>query len=95
MDQIEVWQAGLYDLLARMSGVFANRVGLARLGLYARELLGPAECKNGWQLAEEAGEATPCAMQQFLFRGNWFADELSRDMRRYIIGGLATRWGSW
>lgn len=88
MDEIDEWQGRLDELVARMSGVFASRVGLARLGLYVRGLLGPAERKNGWQLAEEAGEATPYAMQQFLFRGGWSADELSQEMRRYVVEAL-------
>lgn len=93
MDEIEEWQGRLDELVARMSGVFASRVGLARLGLYVRGLLGPAERKNGWQLAEEAGEATPYAMQQFLFRGGWSADALSREMRRYVVEGLGEAQG--
>ena len=30
-----------------------------RIGVYLRVLLSPVERKNGWQVAEEAGEATP------------------------------------
>ena len=34
-----------------------------RMGVYLRVLLSPVARKNGWQVAEEAGEATPYAMQ--------------------------------
>ena len=34
-----------------------------RMQTYLRVLVSPVECKNGWQVAEEAGEATPYAMQ--------------------------------
>jgi hypothetical protein len=33
---------------------------------YLRGLLAPLERKNGWQLAEAAGERTPDGMQEFL-----------------------------
>ncbi len=35
---------------------------------YVRGLLSPVERKNGWQLAEQAGETTPYAMQYLLDR---------------------------
>lgn len=93
VDEIAQWQAELDRLVARMSGLFGSRVGLARMGLYVRGLLGPAERKNGWQLAEEAGEATPYAMQQFLFRGGWSADDVGREMRRYVVEALGEAQG--
>lgn len=88
MEAIEGWQSELDELLRRMDGVFSNRHGRARLRLYVRGLLGNAQRKNGWQLAEEAGEATPYAMQQFLYRGGWVADDLLRESRKYIVEAL-------
>lgn len=93
MEEIEGWEAELEALMGRMSGVFSNRVGLARMGLYVRGLLGSAERKNGWQLAEEAGEATPYAMQQFLFRGVWSADALIEKVREYVVETLGDAQG--
>jgi hypothetical protein len=37
-------------------------------------LLGEAERKNGWTLAEQAGKATPYGMQHLLDRARWDAD---------------------
>lgn len=39
--------------------------------------------KNGWQLAEEAGESTPYAMQYLLGRAVWESDDLRDALRRY------------
>lgn len=88
MDEVEVWEAGLGELLGRMDTVFASRVGRGRMALYVRGLLSRAERKNGWQLAEEAGESTPYAMQQFLYRGGWEADAVVRETRRYVAERL-------
>lgn len=88
MSDIESWEMDLDGMLARFGFVFKSRLGRERLSLYVRGLLGPAERKNGWQLAEEAGEETPYGMQQFLFRGGWSADDLCRVARSYVAETL-------
>lgn len=55
-----------------------------RIGVYLRVLLSPVERKNGWQVAEEAGEATPYAMQHLLDRARWDADGVRDELRSYI-----------
>lgn len=66
IDEVVGWRAGLDDLLAR----FAHRFGRAeprRQALtYLVGLLSPLACKNGWTLAEAAGDATPDRMQRLL-----------------------------
>ena len=52
---------------------------------YILGLLGPAERKNGWQLAESLGFQTPYSIQQFLYRGCWSADELRDALRQYTV----------
>ena len=51
---------------------------------YVRGLLGRIERKNSWQMAEYLGETTPYALQQFIYRGRYSADEL-RDMGREYV----------
>jgi hypothetical protein len=41
---------------------------------YIRGLLSPVERKNGWQLAEANGDATPYGLQHLLGRARWDAD---------------------
>jgi SRSO17 transposase len=44
--------------------------------------------KNGWQLAEEAGERTPYAMQYLLDRASWESDDLRDRLRSYVSDTL-------
>jgi len=59
-----------------------------RIGVYLRVLLSPVERKNGWQVAEEAGEATPYAMQHLLDRAKWDADGVRDELRSYVTETL-------
>lgn len=47
------------------------------------------ERKNGWQMAEEAGEATPYAMQHLLDRAGWDCNGVRDALRRYVWETLA------
>ncbi len=59
-----------------------------RIGVYLRVLLSPVERKNGWQVAEEAGEATPYAMQHLLDRAKWDPDGVRDELRSYVTETL-------
>jgi SRSO17 transposase len=52
-------------------------------------LLSPVERKNGWQLAEQAGEPTPTGMQRLLAGAKWDAEEVRDDLRAYVLEHLA------
>jgi len=49
----------------------------------------PLERKNGWQLAEPAGEPTPTGMQRVLSGAQWDADAVRDDLRAYVVEHLA------
>lgn len=51
---------------ARFAARFARAEVRERSARYLQGLLGPAERKNGWQLAEAAGERDPAGMQRLL-----------------------------
>lgn len=51
-------------------------------------MLGPVECKNGWQLAEYAGDATPDGVQRLLATYRWDADVVRDDLRKYVVEHL-------
>jgi SRSO17 transposase len=53
-----------------------------------RGLLGPVARKNGWQLAEHAGEATPDGMQRLLATADWDPDLVRDDLRGYVVEQL-------
>jgi SRSO17 transposase len=51
-------------------------------------LLGDAERKNGWQLAEQLGETTPDGVQHLLARADWDADAVRDDLTAYVAEHL-------
>jgi SRSO17 transposase len=44
--------------------------------------------KNGWTLAEAAGDATPDGMQRLLNAASWDADGTRDDLRTYVVEHL-------
>src|SRR5436305_3145952 len=82
------WAAGLDALHARVARRFARAEPRRRALAYLRGLLSPVERKNGWQLAELAGEPTPDGMQHLLARADWDADAVRDDLRAYIVEHL-------
>ena len=53
------WARGLDEVVGRIAPRFARAEPRRRASAYLRGLLAPVERKNGWQLAEAAGDATP------------------------------------
>ena len=71
IEEVQGWAAGLGALHARIAGRFARAEPRRRVLAYLRGLLGNVGRKNGWQLAEHAGEATPDGMQRLLATAGW------------------------
>ena len=65
------WAEGLQALHRRIAGRFGRREPRQRALAYLKGLLGSVERKNGWQLAEYAGDTTPDGVQRLLatYRG--------------------------
>jgi SRSO17 transposase len=74
---------------ARIGPHFARTEARQRAQTYLRGLLSPLERKNGWQLAEGAGDRTPYATQHLLGRADWDADAVRDDLRAYVLEHLA------
>src|SRR5205085_3958148 len=81
----QAWAADLTALHARVARRFARAEPRRRALAYLRGLLSPVERKNGWQLAEVAGEPTPDGMQHLLARADWDADAVRDDLRAYVV----------
>ncbi len=64
--EVEGWMSGLEEVTWRISPRFVRPEPRAQAGAYLRGLLSGAERKNAGQLAEQAGDATPDAMQRLL-----------------------------
>ena len=73
-----------------MKQVYKGRQGQENARKYITGLLSSAERKNGWQMAEQVGEKTPYAIQQFIYRGNWEADELRDVLRGYVVESIGS-----
>jgi SRSO17 transposase len=67
---------------------FARAEARRRAQVYLHGVLSPIERKNGRQLAEAAGDATPYAMQHLLDRADWDADAVRDDLRAYVLEHL-------
>lgn len=55
--EAERWARGLDAIAGRISPRFPREEPRERATAYLRGLISPTERKNGWQLAEEAGDA--------------------------------------
>ena len=83
------WAADLDALHARLGPRFGRAEPRRRVRAYVESLLSPVERKNGWQLAEQAGEPTPTGMQRLLAGAKWDADAVRDDLRAYVVEHLA------
>jgi SRSO17 transposase len=86
--EVQGWAGGLDAVLERIGPRFARAEPRRRAAAYLRGLLAPVERKNGWQLAEAAGDATPDGIQDFLSRARWDADALRDDLQAYVAEHL-------
>jgi SRSO17 transposase len=88
IEEVRAWAAGLEALHARIAGRFARAEPRRRALAYLRGLLANVTRKNGWQLAEHAGEATPDGMQRLLATADWNPDLVRDDLRAYVVEHL-------
>lgn len=86
--EIAEWTVGLAEVQRRIGWRFARSEQRQRVRAYLEGLLSPVERKNGWQLAEQAGEARPYGMQRLLAGAKWEADAVRDDLRTYVVEHL-------
>ena len=85
---VEGWARGLDAVVDRIAPRFGRVEPRRRARAYLRGLLAPVERKNGWQLAEAAGDATPDGVQDLLSRMRWDAGAVRDDLRAYVVEHL-------
>jgi len=85
---VEQWAEGLELLHSRIAPRFARSEQRTRALAYLKGLLSPVKRKNGWQLAEQAGEKSPDGIQRLLNNALWDADAVRDDLREYVVGRL-------
>jgi SRSO17 transposase len=88
LEEVQTWAAGLQALHARIAHRFDRKEPRQRALAYLKGLLSPIERKNGWQLAEYAGDKTPDGVQRLLATYQWDADLVRDDLRAYVVAYL-------
>jgi SRSO17 transposase len=82
------WAGELDEVTELIAPRFGRTEPRRRALAYLQGLLAPLERKNGWQLAEAAGDRTPDGVQEFLSRVHWDADAVRDDLQAYVVEHL-------
>jgi SRSO17 transposase len=83
------WGRRFEDLASRLDRRFRRREQRARIREYLQALLSPLDRKNGWQIAEQAGDVSPDQMQRFVRTAPWDEHAVRDDLQQYVIEHLA------
>lgn len=81
---VQQWAGAFPAFSERFPRVESRR----RMAGYVRGLLGELERKNGWSLAEAAGDTGPEGMQLLLNSYSWDTDGLRDDVRQMVIEAI-------
>jgi hypothetical protein len=88
--QVIGWQSSLRQLHARLASYFARPEPYERVLHFVQGVLSHVERKNGWQLAEQAREATSYGMQRLLSQAVWDEDGVRDEVRALALQQLGT-----
>ena len=86
--EVARWAEGIEGIHGCISGRFHRSEPRRRALEYLRGLISPVERKNGWQLAEQAGDTTPDGVQRLLSTYRWDAHLVRDDLRAYVVEQL-------
>ena len=86
--EVAHWAEGIEQVHSCIAGRFRRPEPRRRVLDYLRGLVSSVERKNGWQLAEQAGDATPDGVQRLLSTYRWDADLVRDDLRDYVVEQL-------
>jgi SRSO17 transposase len=76
------------ELVVRIGSHFRRAEVRKRVGRYLQGLLASVERKNGWQMAEELGEANAHGVQRLLEEADWDEEAVRDELRTYVIEQL-------
>ncbi len=85
LETVREWALWLTEVERRLMPHFTRREARHRAWAYIHGLLSPVERKNGWQLAEVNGDATPYGVQHLLGRAIWDAEAVRDELRAYLV----------
>ena len=87
-EDVEEWGQQLDEVARRIGSQFPRSETRDRVRAYLVGLLGPVQRKNGWQLAEQIGDADPYGVQYLMGRADWDPDSVRDDLREYVVETL-------
>jgi SRSO17 transposase len=82
------WSESFNELFAQVAGEFGNAAVRRHGRAYLLGLLSQTERKNGWTLAEFAGDVSPDGLQRLLNFSPWDEDGCRDALRRYVVRHL-------
>ena len=85
---VERWLAEFDTGFARIAGRFGRVEPRRQARGFLLGLLSDVDTRSCWQLAEQAGDVSPHAMQRLLGEAVWDADKVRDDVRGYVIDAL-------
>src|SRR3990172_5467172 len=85
LDDLDGWRDSFEAFHARFAHLFVRRESREQAAKYLRGLLAPVERKNGWQVAEAVGDATPDRMQRLLYLVDWDADAARDILEAFVV----------
>jgi SRSO17 transposase len=86
--ELEKWRESFEAFHERFGEIFCRTEAREQSGKYLQGLVSGAERKNGWQMAEEVGDAAPDKTQRLLYQAKWEADEARDELQAYVIEEL-------
>src|SRR3954452_20755112 len=89
-DGVLAWRDELDVLKQRLGPLFVRPEPRRQAGLYLEALLSGVQRKNGWQLAEQIGDARPWRTQRVLSHVQWDQDAARDICREYVIAHIGS-----
>lgn len=87
-DSHAAWSESFNEMFAQVAGEFGNAAVRRHGRAYLLGLLSQTERKNGWTLAEFAGDTTPDGLQRLLNFSPWDQDGCRDALSRYVVRHL-------
>jgi hypothetical protein len=84
--------SNLAELHARLRPCFGRAEPFAQAGKYVRALMSDLPRKNGWTIAEHAGDLTPDRTQRLLNHAVWDTDQAQVAVRGLWPGTWPMSW---
>jgi hypothetical protein len=88
VEQVEGWDDDFREFFLGFSHWFSRADIRWQAFKYLRGLLAPLERRNGWTLAEQAGDATPDAMQGMLCSPCFDRDGVRDEVRAAVMDAI-------